>query len=350
MRRFCIALLCISMADCAHLTSSKPNPTYLANIPSLAPFLSSQEKREITKTQSTPNTRAHKLFEEIFKSSQKLAIELGRIPEFQDGIDERELFALENFVQFLKVITENERKALEEILAIGKPEYRKFCSPLQALFWLAEKGELNREKNPLQNYSFEKLLGKAWTFMVEFSEEEAIAIIGNRKNKGRSEEMLKEYRNGEISLSELNRWFTMERNDEEEIEYLYQDKKIFSKYKGKDKWSDFDVVVDRLSSPELVDYYQRKNFSYQDRRDPNGSAYRIFKTKRGQCADYTEFAIRCLIKAGYKALEDHVPSPTGRYTYHIVCRFENKGKWFIMDNGRTTPFGIIEAKQDRERY
>jgi len=343
--RFCIALLCISIIGCVHLTSSRPNPTYLANIPSLSPFLSSQEKREITKIQSPPNARAYKSFEEIFKLEQKLAIELGRIPEFQDGINEKEVITLENFIEVLKVATENEKKALEEILAIGKPEYRKFCSPLQALFWLAEKGELNREKNPLQNYTLGQLLGKAWTFMVEFSEEEAVAIIGNRKNKERSQEMLKEYRNGEISLNQLNRWFTMERNDEEYIEYLYQDKKIFSKYKGKDKWGDFDAVIERLNSPELVDYYQRNNFQYEFKGGPypTGSAYHLFKTKRGECASYTEFAILCLRKAGYKAFEHHVSSPSRRVPYHIVCMFEDKGKWFIMDN--SAGFGIRDANK-----
>ncbi len=351
IRRFCIALLCISITGCVHLTTSRPNPTYVANIPSLSPFLSSQDKREITKIQSPLNARAYKSFEEIFKLEQKIAIELGRIPELQDGINENEVIALENFVEFLKVATENEKKALEEILAIGKPGYRKFCSPLQALFWLAEKGELNREKNPLQDYSLDKLLVQAWTFMVEFSEEEAIAIIRNLKNREKSEEMLIEYRNGEISLKTLNQYFNIERGDEEEVEALYQDKKIFSKYKGKDKWGDFDTVVERLNSPELVDYYQRKNFSYQDRgRDSSGSAYQIFKTKSGQCVDHTQFAVWCLRKAGYNAFELHVSSPTMRFSYHAVCMFEDKGKWFIMDNGRSPPYGICEAKKYRQGY
>lgn len=351
LKRFSLVVLFIFIIGCSHpILTTKPNTTYLYNIPSIAQFLPHEETRSIKKTATSHEERVHQLFEKVFKFDQEFAIELGRLPEFQDGVNEREILALENFVNFLSVSTDNDKAALGKILSIGKPKYRQFSSPLQALFWLAEKRELKREKNPLQDYCLDKLLSKAWTFTTEFSEEEAIAIIGNLKNKEKVEEILKRYRNGEISLNELNQWFNTDRSSDEKIlEALYHDKKIFSKYKGKDKWSDFSIVVDRLNSPELVDYYQRKNFRYQYRRDPIGSAYQIFKTKSGQCADYTEFAVWCLKKAGYNAFEYHVPSPT-RDPYHIVCRFEDKGKWFIMDNGRPFPFGIIEAKKYREGY
>jgi len=191
MKKFSFIPLCILIIGCAYLSGSKPNPTYLVNVPSLAQFLPPIETKEIKKIPAAQE-KAYQLFEKIFQFDQELAIELGRIPEFQDGVNEREIFALENFVSFLNVSTDNEKRTLKEILSVGKPKYRKFCSPLQGLFWLAEEGKLSKEENPLINYSLKNLLDQAWKFEVKYTKEEAINIITNLKDKANAERILNE--------------------------------------------------------------------------------------------------------------------------------------------------------------
>lgn len=105
------------------------------------------------------------------------------------------------------------------------------------------------------------------------------------------------------------------------------------------RWKDYQVVVDRLNAPELVNYYQRTRFLYEFGRRDYKSARYLFKANKGNCSDFTAFTINCLQKGGYRAWEHHVASPSGRHPYHIVCAFESNGKKYIMDNGRPDKLG-----------
>jgi predicted transglutaminase-like cysteine proteinase len=101
-----------------------------------------------------------------------------------------------------------------------------------------------------------------------------------------------------------------------------------------DRWTDFDEVTDRLNSPRLLDWYEKKNFEYKSKRGSNptsGSARSIFKNKRGNCWDYATFDVVCLRKAGYPAKTIRVNSPTGG-KYHVVCEFVENDQDFIIDN------------------
>src|SRR4030043_782323 len=261
-KRFSWVILFILIIGCSHsVLSTKPNTTYLYNILSIAQFLPQEETKNVKRTATTQEERVNQLFKKIFKFDQELAIELGRLHEFQDGVNEREILALENFLNFLSVSTDNEKAALGKILNIGKPEYRKFCSPLQALFWLAEKGELSKEKNPLENYSLEKLLDQAWAFEVEYTKEEAISIIKNWKDKESAARLLNESKDDIKRLnSKLNDFEKyLKRNS-------FEDRNIFKKYKVLDRWNDSNVVMDRMNSPELVEYWLWRNFDYDWRK------------------------------------------------------------------------------------
>lgn len=345
MRKVFLALLFTLILGCSFsLLTTKPNPTYVANIPSLVQSLPSKERIGIKATPTGQEGRASPLFEKMYQFDSELAIELGRIPEFQDGVSEKEVLGLERFLSFTETLTEDEKKALKGILSIGRPEYRKFCSLLQGLFWLAEKGELSREDNPLKDYSLEKLLDRIWTFQIEYTKEEAINIIKNLRDKKNAERLLSEAQGDEKKLNEMVnmfRKFTMED--------LFEDKNIFKKY-GISRWSDFGVVVDRLNSPELVDYYERKNFNYADFRGRNDS-YDVFTRKYGDCVAISLFTEYCLSRAGYKAYIIRVVSPSGRApSGHRVCYFEWNNKGYIMDNGRPDHQGIIEKEKYLKWY
>jgi len=100
----------------------------------------------------------------IQKKSPLLEQELLKLPEIQDGISEPESEALEKLVDIYNENPETFDKVFEQMYQVGIPEIRKYCSPLQALFWIAKSGELGRDKNPLHNYSLSKLIGNAWLF------------------------------------------------------------------------------------------------------------------------------------------------------------------------------------------
>ena len=72
---------------------------------------------------------------ELANTNSLLANELGKLPELQDGVSPSEETAL---IKMIEIYYDNQQafhKAFEEMYKVGKPEIRKYCSPLQALFW-----------------------------------------------------------------------------------------------------------------------------------------------------------------------------------------------------------------------
>jgi len=101
---------------------------------------------------------------EISSQNPLVAIELGKLPELQDGVTSEERKALEDVAQIYNTNPDVFNEAFEQMYRVGLPETRRYCSPLQALFWLAEDDELNEQNDPLINYSLENLLNSAWIF------------------------------------------------------------------------------------------------------------------------------------------------------------------------------------------
>jgi len=124
-------------------------------------------------------------------------------------------------------------------------------------------------------------------------------------------------------------------------------------FTDQDRWSDFHLVTDRLNSPELLNFYEKKNFTYVFLRgapeNAIGNAKWIFRLKRGACSDYTAFSVYCLQKAGYDATAIKVVSPRGN-PFHVVCEYKDKdGIEYIMDVvcrfSCTGGKGILEKKE-----
>lgn len=113
----------------------------------------------------------------------------------------------------------------------------------------------------------------------------------------------------------------------------------------------------RLNTPQLISEYQQKNFSYGKTREGFGcggadtshntsgcSPEFIFNSKKGNCAAYTTFAVYCLRQAGYEAYPAKVYSkwPVSfiprikTRDYHYVALYKERGRWFLIDNGRPT--------------
>lgn len=131
---FFAALLAL-LAGCAPIGLTKPNQVYQGPYPAK--------------------------FYELREKNQLLAKELGKLPELQDGISEAEASVLEDIADIYNEDPTVFDKAFEKMYKVGIPEVRKYCSPLQALFWVAQQN-IEKLKQQLEYYDTKTLIGMAW--------------------------------------------------------------------------------------------------------------------------------------------------------------------------------------------
>jgi len=218
---------------------------------------------------------------ELAQTNPLLAQELGKLPEIQDGISSNEAVALEKLAKLYIKDQATFDIAFAKMYQVGIPEVRKYCSPLQALFWLLEK--MQYENTKILTLSLYELLNEAWYRPVfEYGEPE--------------------------------------------------------------RWKSFSVVADRLNSPFLIDFYERRNFSYgphpyYELHAGGPLPQAIFQSKIGTCSFFTSFTVYCLKRAGYYARPITVMLHNGEL--HRVCEFKDRdGETYIMDNSmKVSPAG-----------
>lgn len=299
---YIISVLILFSIGCA--TPTKPNPVYQGILPDK--------------------------FDTLAKINPLLAKEIRKLPELQDGMSPQEAYALENIIELYNNAPIIFNNAFEKMYQVGLPQVRQYCSPLQALFWLGEDGKLNNGHGLLVDYSLDRLLTYAWKFEERFlnlSEKEAKKVIEGIKDEWEKKGYSKVTR-----IEDINSMLLCDYNINSNMFSKETSKVIENSIKDNVRWREYETVVERLNSPELVTFYQRSNFSYwTDRGTRVGYSKGIFESKKGDCRDYTAFSVYCLQKAGYEAMAIKVVSPTGR-RYHIVCEYKAKGKEYIMDN------------------
>jgi len=164
-----LVLLIVVALGRSHLGITSPNQSLVAQIPNLEQLPTAKEiERAYNEFDMLEDKKemAFILFHQLYQKNPELAVELGRIPEFADNdVNEMDLMGLDNFVQYYLNSTDPETESnFREILNIGKREYRKFCSPLQAVFWLAQRQRLTGENRLWKYFSLQGLLNQAWDF------------------------------------------------------------------------------------------------------------------------------------------------------------------------------------------
>jgi hypothetical protein len=107
-----------------------------------------------------PNSEAKALLQQLDSMDSDLALEVGRLPEFQEDINEPQVKALTRFIDLITNVSKPEKANLDKLLQTGYPNVRKYATPLQAIFWVLEK---KADENILR-YSLAELLNKAWDF------------------------------------------------------------------------------------------------------------------------------------------------------------------------------------------
>lgn len=104
------------------------------------------------------------LFSILLKQNFRLVEELGKLPDLQDGISEPEKQALKNLDDIYNTHENAFQIAFNHMYAIGIAGNRKYCTPLEAFFWLIINGKSDIAKNILKNYSLTGLLDVAWQY------------------------------------------------------------------------------------------------------------------------------------------------------------------------------------------
>ena len=105
-------LLCSICSGCTSLGPTVPNEPYSGPYPSF--------------------------INELADKNPLLAQELAKLPELQDGFSEEEIIALERIVELYKNDPNRFNAAFSKMYQVGIPKVRRYCSPLQAFFWMVE--------------------------------------------------------------------------------------------------------------------------------------------------------------------------------------------------------------------
>jgi hypothetical protein len=286
---FCFLVILIT-AGCAAPT--KPNLSVLYGVPDLRSKLPPQNG---TLSDVVLPQKAQTLFRELYSKYPNLALEVGKLPEFQGTVDEKTVVAFDRFVRVIQKATPAQGRNLSMFLDEGKPPVRSYCAPLQAIFWILEKVD----KETVLSLSLVQLLDEAW-FSTRFG------------------------------VNAPDRW-----NDFSVVTERLNSPVLVDYYEIRN--FEYDIVGDPRGGP---------------------APRRIFDSKRGTCSFYASFTVHCLKKAGYEAYPVRVlvRGLSGWYAKgdHVVCEFIDKdGETYVMDNGR--PFtsensGISKTKDYYRRY
>lgn len=247
-----LIIIVVLSIGCAHI--NKPNISAIYRVQALKNQLQPLDPKSTLQTHQELPLSVQYLLLQLYKIDPSLAIEVGRLPEFQAQVGDLQELSLSRFIEILTKASPEERANLRGFLEVGKPDFRRYCSPLQAIFWLLETNEYDTKETPLK-YSLETLLFKSW----KFSEKDR-------------------WKNYEVVTDRLNAPYLI--NYYELRQFLY--------------------------------------FNRGGGTSENPDPYKLFYSNYGDCIDVTDFTVYCLRKGGYKAWATTVPSPTGRRHHYVT--------------------------------
>ena len=280
----------------------------------------------------------------IEKKNPLLATEFRKLPEIQDGLNKEEKAAIERLSQLYRIQQLEFDDAFNKMYEIGLPEQRKYCSTLQALFWIAMERSFSKENNPVNPYSLDSLLNEAWTFRPRISLKMINKIVASIKDP----EIRTNY---EKWIIEKKKYISFNLANHAKFSPDIFEEWVHKKIKElKNKlWNNYNVVLDRLNSPELIDFYVTKHIGYSNYWDilgydryGSGDSYYVFKNRSGDCLYISEFIVQALRKNGYRAYVEKKSALRCVDAWHAVCVFESHGKKYIIDDGKPNKSGIMK--------
>jgi hypothetical protein len=294
---FVILFLLTLFVGCSYISKSTPNDSIISEN-----FSGSSSDLKLQKVQESLN--------KLSNQNPLLAVEIGKLPDLQDEVSENELSAVQYLFDFY---TENQKDfdyAFFEMYKEGLPLHRRYCSPLQAIFWLARDKEFDEVEHLVRNYKLETLLNLAWKINGNdrISKAEMKYVIDNMQNKNEKPFYQRHWENENYEI--ILEWFFRDlKRESKRDQKLFNEKSrvIIKSAKAKKDpvWSDFLTVRDRLNSPKLISFYINKYIKYRTYQRAQG-VYSTFINKEGHCIDGAYFAESMLNAAGYKTFMRHV--------------------------------------------
>lgn len=254
-----------------------------------------------------PNKYVQRMFDEyistIGKTNPEQAMELIKLPDLQK-IEMRDVEGLEDIIDSAQK-PEN-KSAFESMLNEGIKDKRIYCSPLEALLWIAYDREFNDiglidDNNfSFKNFSIKKLIEEGWSYTRE----------SNGPNWDRSKKI---DLGADVTKLETLIWRIYNAEP-----YTYK----------LGRWKTLDEVGDRVSSPTLLIEYLNNNFksSYSLARFPV-NVKDAFKSG-GACVQYATLATYCLEKNGYESygLVIYFDKILMGADSHIICIYKDKNE------------------------
>ncbi len=305
-----------SMTGC-NTFSTNPNPPFSGELPGSIIQLSSQ--------------------------NESLVLELCKLPEIQDGISESDRRVLDKIEKNYRQNPNGFDRIFRQMNTIGKPDKRKYCSPLQAYFWTVEEGDKTFLSNLHRSYGMYKLLEHAWVGS------HAEHIVEWKWRKRESEKLSASCLDDEI-ISCVNRakvsgadsvHYLIGKAKQSPEKFGYQfDEATFGEFQEKTmkRWRDFKQVTDRLNAPELIQFWLNSNIKYTS--DGSAEYWRepeqMFNDRAGDCEDFSILAVYCCLKGGYPSnvvinmFED--PENPLKKQGHAVGVYKDKGQYYIIGN------------------
>jgi len=285
---FCVLTLALIAGCSATAPVEAPNINALYKVPSLQKVLPPLPNDTRLLTQEPLPQHAQIALQRLFGVNRDLALEVGRLPAFQKGIKEKEILSITRFTELVEKATPEQKTNLESLLNIGLRDSRHYSSPLEAILWILEKDDYDRNKEVLQ-LPLEELLDKTWNFSDRTRWEDYETVTDR------------------LNAPELVNYY-------QRIRLVYLSRGVGTK------------------------------------EGLTGHPTDLFLSSWGNCYDHSDFAAYCLEKAGYKTsvVGVHPIQPH----FHVVCRYEANGKSYFIDNGRPDKFlrrGII-PKEEYEMY
>ncbi len=232
------ALVIFLMSQCVTKKNLRgPNISAIYGIQTLTKQLPALPSENQPSNQASLPEPVQAIFQRLFTLDSTVALETGRLPAFQRNIGEKETLALARLTELVENATPAQKINLESLLNIGLKDSRRYSSPLEAIFWILEKDDYDRNKQVL-GLDLEELLDKAWDF------------------------------------SDRTRWGEYETvtdrlNAPELVNYYQRIRLVYKSKRGRK-----DALV--------------------------GDARRLFSINVGNCYDHARFAAYCLEKADFK--------------------------------------------------
>jgi hypothetical protein len=265
------------------------------------------------------------------KRNRLLADELAKLPEISQFDSASTLLALENLFAIYRFDPGRFDRLFACIYRIGLPKHRKYCSPLQAVFWMIQDTNL-KDAGSLLGLEIEKttdslgccrpqlatqaptlrpggtpmesgpagalrqVLNTAWQDETELIQPATIRqIIRRLQTRAVSEEYALLVRRH--SDRQLQSYILDDYLRKKEV-FSQRDWAVIEKALQRSRWKQFYTVADRLNAPELVNHYINENFFF--RKTPASGVYFTFYEKKAQCTDAAYFARFMLDRAGYR--------------------------------------------------